>query len=172
MLPLISFLMVAYSYFLIRTNLPHLPTRIPTHFSLAGMADGWGSPETLWVLWGAQILTCATILIVPYIGQRYPSVVHLGSSRLSDYSPAQRARVIPMLKQMVGWMGIVMNVFFVWLLDQIIHAATLPRPQIRMLGPLALLLGGMLVTLFYYLAKFRQVAEEPGEPGRPDEFTP
>ena len=33
MLPLISFLMVAYSYFLIRTNLPHLPTRIPTHFN-------------------------------------------------------------------------------------------------------------------------------------------
>ena len=22
-----------------------------TYFSLAGMADGWGSPETLWVLW-------------------------------------------------------------------------------------------------------------------------
>ena len=99
-------------------------------------------------------------------------MVHLGSRRLSDYSPAQRARMIPMLNDMAGCMGIVMNVFFVWLLDQIIHAATQPRPQIRMLGPLALLLGGMLGILFYYLAKFRQVAKEPGEPGRPDEFTP
>ena len=57
MLQLVSLMMLIYSYFLIRTNLPNLPARIPTHFNAAGVADGWGSPDTLWVLLGAQACT-------------------------------------------------------------------------------------------------------------------
>ena len=59
MLRLISLILLAYSYFLIQTNLSKLPARMPTHFNAAGVADGWGSPDMLWVLFGAQILTCA-----------------------------------------------------------------------------------------------------------------
>src|ERR1035441_7749610 len=65
MLQLISIAMVVYSYFLIQTNLPNLPPRIPTHFNAAGVADGWGSPDTLWILLGVQALTCAVFLIMP-----------------------------------------------------------------------------------------------------------
>lgn len=87
MLQLISLVMVIYSYFLIQTNLPKLPRRIPTHFNAAGVADGWGSPDTLWVLLGVQALTCVLFLIVPYVGQRFPGAIHVGSRRLSDFPP-------------------------------------------------------------------------------------
>ncbi len=35
-----------YSYFLIQTSLPNLPSRIPVHFNVAGQPDGWGNPST------------------------------------------------------------------------------------------------------------------------------
>jgi uncharacterized membrane protein len=172
MLQLVSALLVAYSYFLIRTNLPHLPTRIPTHFNGAGAADGWGSPDTLWFLFGTQVLTWVVFLIVPYLGQRFPGMVHLGTRRLSDYSPAQRVRMLPLLNDMAGYMCIVMNLFFVWMLNGIIKAATEPIPHIEVFGPLALLIGGMLGITLYYLARFRRAAQVSDNGDTSGEVTP
>ena len=73
MLQLISLVMVVYSYFLIQTNLPKLPRLIPTHFNAAGVADGWGSPDILWVLLGAQALTCAVFLLCPISANDSPA---------------------------------------------------------------------------------------------------
>jgi len=67
MLQLISLVMVIYSYFLIQTNISKLPRLIPTHFNAAGVANGWGSPDTLWILLGAQALTTVVFLAVPYL---------------------------------------------------------------------------------------------------------
>ncbi|MGD1102224.1 MAG: DUF1648 domain-containing protein [Terriglobia bacterium] len=171
MLQLISLVMVIYSYFLIQTNLPKLPRYIPTHFNAAGVADGWGSPDTLWVLLGAQALTCVVLLIVPYLSERYPGTVHFGSRRLSDFSPAQRARMLPMLNDMVAYLSIVMNLFFVFMLHAIIQAAAQPIPHIHMLWPLGLLVGGTLGIMSYYLGKFHRAAkgEDDGDP--PNDLT-
>ena len=165
MLQLVSALLVAYSYFQIRTNLPHLPARIPTHFNGSGAADGWGSPDTLWFLLGVQVLTWGVFVVVPYLGQRFPGMVHLGTRRLSDYSPAQRARILPLLNDMTGCMCIVMNLFFVWMLKGMINAAKQPIPHIQVFGPLALLIGGMLGITLYYLARFRRAAQSSGDDG-------
>jgi uncharacterized membrane protein len=159
MLQLISLVMVIYSYFLIQTNLPHLPRIIPTHFNAAGVANGWGSPDVLWVLLGAQALTCVVFLIIPYVGQRFPGAVHFGSRKLSDFPPAQRARMVPMLNDMAGYLGIVMNLFFVFMLHQVIQAASQPNPHLHMPGPLVLLIGGTFGIMLYYLGKFRRVAK-------------
>jgi uncharacterized membrane protein len=167
MLQLISLVMVIYSYFLIQTSIPQLPRCIPTHYNAAGVADGWGSPDMLWILLGAQALTCIVFLAIPYIGLRDPSKVHLGSRRLSDFTPAQRARVLPMLNEMGGCMSLVMNVFFVFMLRQVIHQATQPTPRLRASLPLALLVGGTLGVMLYYLRKFRQAAREEGNGDTP-----
>jgi uncharacterized membrane protein len=162
---LISVVMVIYSYFLIQTHLPHLPRCIPTHFNAAGDADAWGSPDTLWVLLGAQVLTCAAFLIVPYIGQWIPSAVHLGSRRLSSFSPAQRARIMPMLNNLAGYLSVVTNLFFVLMLREIMRVAGQPHPHSHMVWPLALLLGGMLGVILYYLREFSRAAREEGGAG-------
>ncbi len=163
MLQLVSLVMVIYSYFLIRTSIPHLPRVIPTHFNAAGVADGWGSLDTLWVLLGAQALITAIFLIVPYVGQRFPGAIHFGSRRLSDFPPAARARVLPMLNDMAGYLSILMNLFFVFMLRNVIQAATEPIPELPMFWPIALLLAGTLGIIFYYLDRFRRIAK--GENG-------
>lgn len=171
MLRLISLLLVAYSYFVIQTSLSKLPARIPTHFNAAGVADGWGSPDILWVMFGAQALTCAVFLIIPYIGQRFPGAIHVGSRNMSDFSPAQRARALPMLNDMAGYMSIVMNLFFVLMLHEVIQAATQPNPHIHPLFPMVLLMGGMFGVLLFYLGKFRRVANSKDGLDPPDAFT-
>jgi uncharacterized membrane protein len=163
MLQLVSLVMVIYSYFLIQTNLPKLPRIIPTHFNASGVADGWGSPDTLWVLLGAQALTCAVFLMVPYIGQRFPGAVHLGTRRLSDFSPSQRARMLPMLMNMAGYLAIVMNLFFVFMLQKVIQAATQPSPHLEVFWPMALFLGGTLGIVLYYLGRVHRAAKDEDE---------
>lgn len=172
MLQLISVVLVIYSYFLIQTNIPKLPRVIPTHFNAAGVADRWGSPDTLWMLLGAQALTCTLFLIMPYVGQRFPAMIHLGTRRLSDFPPAQRARMLPMLNDMAGYLSIVMNLFFVFMLHEILQAAAQPLPHIHVFWPLGLMMGGTAVILLYYLGKILRVSkgEVGGEP--PNEITP
>jgi uncharacterized membrane protein len=159
MLQLISLVMVIYSYFLIQTSLPRLPRYIPTHFNAAGVADGWGSPDTLWVLLGAQALTCVVFLIVPYVGQRFPGAVHVGSRHLSDFPPAQRARMLLKLTDMAAYLSIVMNLFFVIMLRRIIQAAAQSIPHLEMFWPMVLMMAGMLGIVLYYLVQFRLAAK-------------
>ena len=167
MLQLISIVLVIYSYFQIQSAIPTLPRVIPTHFNPAGVADGWGSPETLWILLGAQVLTSAVFLTVPYLGLWRPSLVHFGRRRLSDFTPAQQARLIPMLKDMSGLLSIVANLFFVYLLRQIIRA-TQPIPHLHVLWPMTLLVGGTLGITLIYLQRFYRTAQD----GSHDDVTP
>ncbi|MGO8790891.1 MAG: DUF1648 domain-containing protein [Terriglobia bacterium] len=163
MLQLISLLLVAYSYFLIQTSIPKLPQSIPTHFNADGVANGWGSPDMLWILLGAQALTCTVFLIMPYVGQRFPGAVHFGSRRLSDFSPAQQTRMLPMLKDLAGLLSVVMNLFFVFMLREVIQAAAQPIPHINPRWPMVFLVGGTAAITVYYLWQFRRVAKGGGD---------
>jgi uncharacterized membrane protein len=157
---LISLLLMFYSYFLIRTSLPKLPPRIPTHFDAAGNANGWGSPSTLWFLLVAQVVTGVLFLFVPYIGRRYPGIVNLGTRRLSDCTPAQQARILPLLHDMMACMSILMNLFFIFMLQGVLHAATQPRPQLPTVWPMGFILGSTLFVTLYYLRRITRTAKE------------
>ena len=171
MLQLISLVMVIYSYFLIQTSIPKLPRLIPTHFNAAGVANGWGSPDTLWILLGAQALTTVVFLAVPYLGQRNPGAVHFGSRRLSSFPPSQRARVVSMLNDMAGYMSIVMNLFFVFMLLEIVRAAAQPIPHIHPVFPMVLMVGGTIAILFYYFGQFRRIAKGESDKEDPNNIT-
>ena len=167
MLQLISLVMLAYSYFLIQTTIPHLPKCIPTHFNAAGVADGWGSPDSLWLLLGAQALTCVVFLGMPYLGRLFPGAVHFGPRKLSDFPPAQRVRMLSMLNDMGAYMGIVMNVFFVLMLLEITRASSQLNPRIHPLFPMTIFIGGTFGIMFYYTRIFTRVAKGDVGDGHP-----
>ena len=169
MLRLVSLVMLIYSFFLIETTLPKLPRSIPTHFNAAGVADGWGSPDTLWFLLGAQALTCVIFLIVPFLGQLSPGAVHFGSRKLSDFPPAQRVRLLTMLNDMAAYMNILVNVFFVLMLLDILRAAADPNPHLHPLFPMVLLMGGMAGILIYYTRLSYRAAKGQVDEGAPSE---
>lgn len=172
MLQLISLLLVAYSFFLIRTNISTLPPTIPTHFNANGVANGWGSPDMLWFLLGAQILTCTVFLTVPSLARQFPRAAHFGSLRLSDFSSSQRPRMLAILNEMAACMSIVMNLFFVLLLREMIHEAAQPIPHFHPRGMMTWLLAGMPAVLLFYLWKFQRAAKSGNDNEPPAELTP
>jgi uncharacterized membrane protein len=157
---LITFGLALYSFFLIKTNIHRLPERIPTHFNVTGEADGWGSPGTLWVLLLVQGLTCGLFLVVPLLAGRFPGMVNVGFRTLSDFTPGQRERIIPFLTDMMGYMSILLSLFFCILLRDIIHAASSSHPHISLWWELGLFLAGTAATVIYYLRRIFAVANE------------
>ena len=123
---LITLGLALYSFFLIKTNIPRLPARIPTHFNAAGEANGWGSPDTLWMLLGVQVLVCGLMLVMPLVGMRYPGAVNLGTRRLSDFAPDVRERLMPLFTNIMGWMGVLSGLLFCTLLTEIIRVCRPP----------------------------------------------
>jgi TRAP-type C4-dicarboxylate transport system permease small subunit len=77
--------------------------------------------------------------------------------------------MVPMLNDMAGYLNIVMNLFFVYMLHEIIHVAAQPIPQLHMFWPLALLMGGMFGIMLYYLGKFRRAAKGEDDSDPPNQ---
>lgn len=147
-----------YSFSLIQTSLPNLPSCIPVHFNIAGQPDGWGRPDMLWVLLGFQVLVCGLMLSMSALGRRYPGSVHFGTRHLSDFTPEQRELVLPLLDQLGGWMSVLCGLFFVFLIRESIRAAGSANPQFHMGWAAALFIAGMVGITVYYVRRINSVA--------------
>ena len=158
---LVTFGLALYSFFLIKTNIPHLPPHIPTHFDAAGEANGWGRPHTLWFLLLVQVLICGLLLAVPFLGRRFPGMVNLGSRTLSDFTPAQRERIMPWLTDMMEYMSVLVGILFSILLRQTIRAALSSHPHFSRWWIGAFLIGVAAIVI-YYLPRIFAAANEAG----------
>lgn len=156
-----------YSYLLIETSLPQLPSRIPTHFNLAGQPDGWGSPRILWVMLGIQVLTAGLMLFIPFLGRRFPGSVHFGSRRLSDFTPEQRERVAPLLEQMAGCMSAAVSIFFVYIIREMVRTAEQPDSRARIGWATGLFVAGLAGLAIHFVRRMSQAvkAVEPADSG-------
>ena len=150
-----------YSFFLIETSFPHLPSRVPVHFNLAGQPNGWGSPHTLWVLLGFQVLLAGVLLSISIWGRRFPQAVHLGTRRLSDFTPEQRERVWPLLDQMGGWMTVASSLFFVFIIRESIRPAESSHPHFQLRWAPAVLPAGIVGLALYYAWRINREARTP-----------
>ena len=146
-----------YSYFLVEASLQGLPSRIPTHFNLAGRPDRWGSPHTLWMLLAMQVLLASILLTIPTWGRRFPQAVHLGTRSLGDYTLEQRELVMPLLRKMAGFMSVATSLFFVYLIRETIQAAEVTHFQSHQGLALGLFLGSMVGLPLYYVRRMNRV---------------
>jgi len=146
------------SAFLIQRSLPNLPARIPVHFNGAGKPNGWGSPHTLWVLLVFQVLLAGILLSMSLWGRRFPGSIHLGTQRLSDFTPEQRERIWPLLDQMSGWLSVMTSLFFVFIIRESIQAAESSNPEFHAGWAAVLFVVGMVGLAFYYLRRISKMA--------------
>jgi uncharacterized membrane protein len=159
MAKIVAAALAIYSAFLIQTSLPGLPARIPVHFNAAGQPNGWGSPHTLWVLLVFQVLVAGVLMLMPLWGRRFPGSIHLGTQRLSDFTPEQRERIWPLLDQMSGWLGVMTSLFFVFLIRESIRAAGSSHPRFHAGWAAVLFVVGMVGLPFYYLRRINKTVE-------------
>jgi uncharacterized membrane protein len=154
-----------YSFFLIKTNIPRLPARIPTHFNAAGEADGWGRPDTLWTLLLAQVSIGGLFLLIPLLGRRFPGMVNIGSQKLSDFRPEQRERIMLLFTDMMGYMSVLVSLLLCVLLRGTIYAASSSHPHFAPWWELGIFLAGIAATVIYYSIRIFALANETTKKG-------
>ncbi|HLY17154.1 MAG TPA: hypothetical protein VKR61_08005 [Bryobacteraceae bacterium] len=144
--------LIAYSYFEIRSGLPAIAAQVPSH-GVPGAITA-----SLWISLFVEIFLTGTLLVVPWISRAYPEAVHFGVRRMSDYTPEQRERIMPLLKQMMGMMSGAYNLFSGMGIHMRIQDA-LWDPRRR---PNLWWMAGALVSLgaitYYYVRRFDEEA--------------
>jgi hypothetical protein len=155
----VALILAAYSLLVIRNAMPRLPARIATHFNWSGEPNGWGSPDTLWILLAVQVLGAALILAIPALGRRAPQMVNLGTRRLSDFPPELRERIMPLLEEMCGYLAVLYSLLFTVVIRGVIRAALVPGTRLNYwpLGGFLVATGGVVI---YYLWQMNRVAKQ------------
>jgi uncharacterized membrane protein len=92
-----------------------LPDRIPTHFDLAGRADGWGTPPMLLALPAVAVVLYLLITLVA----RFPGVFHYPVR----VTAANRAQLEALALDMIVWLKAELMVLFGWIQAATIEAA-------------------------------------------------
>ena len=156
---LLSVALIVYSFFEVQTNLLRLPARIPTYFDLAGKPNGWSDPHTLWFLLATQVLVTGVMLSIPYLARRVPSLISLGLHKVSDYPPEAQKRVIPLIDDMSGLMGLPSSFLFIVLIRDIVHIALTPGARQNSWVIWRYLVGFTLVVI-YYVARINREAQQ------------
>jgi len=154
-------LLVGYSYFEMKTNLP-------------GTAADSSSAIAVRVLLGIQFLGSILFFAIPYFP---PEMIHFGWRRLSDYTPKQLERIMPLVRDMAGLMGLLFGLFFTARIHLQLGQAnsTQPREVAQQIsGLMPWMTGGLIVgetlIVLYYVSRFDAEAKKSSEPYHiPDE---
>ena len=148
--------LVVYTAYVIRRVIPQMPERIPTSFDWQGRPTASSSPDALWGMLVAQALGTILILAIPYVARRAPQMVNLGWRKLSDFPPAYRQQVMPLIEDMSGWMAVTFALFLTLLVRALIRAALDPGTSPSM-WPVALFIAATVGIVVYYLYRVEQI---------------
>ena len=161
----VSLALVAYSYFEVKADLPSLTAAIPT--DSAAIPVPQAICMDLRFSFAIQLLLVALFLIVGYI---VPESAHFGWWSLGRYTPKQRERILPKLRELIGVLTLLISGYFAAQIHLVIRSARsygllLPRvwlqhlERAKLYGLVALLLTCAIV-IFRYLKKFEVLAGE------------
>ena len=149
-----------YSFALVQSSVGTLPARIPTHFNSVGEPNGWGSPDVLWLILLMQVFTCGIFLLVPPLSRRFPESVHFGARRLSDFTPEQQERLLPLVTEMTGAMSAPLGLLFSYLIHEMIRVASSSHPNLSLAWAMALFLPATAAIVIYYLRRIYAIGNE------------
>jgi hypothetical protein len=164
MLRVLTAVVILCSYLEIKISLPLLTARLPTNSNPAGVPVGLVIENGLWINLFLQLLISGLLLAVPYVGAWYPGAVHFGWRHLSDYTPRQRERIMPLLQDMMGLSSLLVSLCFGFCNHLRIQSALSSGPRLPAdwfghvisseLQVMAGLVVGLVVVTFYYVARF------------------
>jgi uncharacterized membrane protein len=126
-----------------------LPDRIPTHFDLAGIANGWGSPKSLWII--PAVCTCLYGLMT--MASRYPGAFNYPVR----VTPANGEELQRLALSMMAWLRAELVGTFALFQQSAIAAA---RGSEGTLSTLSVLVGLVVVfaTIGWHIVAMRRTA--------------
>ena len=165
-LAVLTVALAVYSYFEIYTGLPLLTAQVVTHGG-ATVPVNHVLSLGLHITWFLQVFLAAVVLAVPYVA---PQSIHFGSWCLGRYSPAQQARMLPLVRELTGLLALLNSCYFSARIYLEIHDAgghgpvlpadwmkTVDRTELEGLLALIVISG---IIIYLYIAKFDDAAGE------------
>ena len=104
---LIALVGLIFTVALVADFYSRLPERIATHFNGAGVANGFGTRSTLWVLVGISVLLYAMLSAINWV----PRIVSLKR----PLAPEQEKMVLAESMAMVGWIKVAVCWMFAYI---------------------------------------------------------
>ena len=135
--------------------LPSLAAQMSRHTAFALSA-------TIWITFALEVFLCAAFLLTPWCVRVAPGLIHFGSRRLSDYTPAQLERVLPVVRRMMGALCVPVTFF----MGLGVHLRIqLARSGSTSVAPLLWVNGAMVICLIGLTVIYgQQMDNEAGEP--------
>jgi hypothetical protein len=146
---LVAVLGLLSAIFIVVFNYRELPHRIPTHFGVTGVADGWGDKSSLWILVG---LTCVLYAVFSLLRFLPPRLMNL------PVTEEHRAAAIPMSLEMIGWVKAEVTCMFAYI---VWSAVAVVQGNSRGLGAwfLPVTLVAIIGTSLFYTLQMRRLGK-------------
>lgn len=125
-----------------------LPDTIPTHFNLAGEADGFGAKMTIWMLPVVGIINYIFIWFI----SKYAHIFNYPKKITADNAPKHYKLATKMLR----WINVILVCFFCYLTYSVIQSS-LQRQEGLSMWFLPIFMGLLFGVMIFYLYKMAKV---------------
>jgi uncharacterized membrane protein len=143
----ISLILILFSWFTFSYYYPKLPPKVPMHFDWKGNVDAWGEKSFSLVM--LPVLQ-TVIFIVFLIISQFPKTFNFPGKEKMDKIPVdKRVVVYDLLKEMLFFIYLFVNLLFLYLLRMICLIGTGKPVVFNSVYLYSLILGIFLVSIYY-----------------------
>lgn len=142
-LEILSYVLLLVCFIIAIVGMATLPDEIPTHFTMSGEIDGYGSPGTLLILPIIMLICNGMTSLIMHV---MPPTMWNTPSKLK---PQNAVRALQDMISMIAWMELEISVFTLFLTISIYRGKDAGSSII-------LFVGALTVTIIYYIVAFQK----------------
>lgn len=142
-LEILSYVLLLACFIIAIVGMATLPDEIPTHFTMSGEIDGYGSPGTLLILPIIMLICNGMTSLIMHV---MPPTMWNTPSKLK---PQNAVRALQDMISMIAWMELEISVFTLFLTISIYRGKDAGSSII-------LFVGALTVTIIYYIVAFQK----------------
>ena len=142
-LEILSYVLLLVCFIIAIVGMATLPDEIPTHFTMSGEIDGYGSPGTLLILPIIMLICNGMTSLIMHV---MPPTMWNTPSKLK---PQNAVRALQDMISMIAWMELEISVFTLFLTISIYRGKDAGSSII-------LFVGALTVTIIYYIIAFQK----------------
>ena len=143
-LEILSYVLLLVCFIIAIVGMATLPDEIPTHFTMSGEIDGYGSPGTLLMLPIIMLICNGMTSLIMHV---MPPTMWNTPSKLK---PQNAVRALQDMISMIAWMELEISVFTLF------STISIYRGKDAGWASIILFVGALTVTIIYYIVAFQK----------------
>lgn len=141
---ILSYVLLVVCFMIAIVGMATLPDEIPTHFTMSGRIDGYGSPGTLLILPLTMLICNGMTSLIMHV---MPPTMWNTPSKLK---PQNAVRALQDMISMITWMELEISIF------TLVFSIFLYQGKDSGMLSLVLFVGALTVTIVYYIVAFQK----------------